>query len=75
MDVYMCVYVCMYGWMDGSMDGWVYVQGLIEKNSLGVRNVNMCTTRYILGNYTLYRLLTFRSKLDINLLFCFRLQY
>ena len=46
-------------------------QGLIEKNSLGASNVNMSTTRYVLGYYTLYRLLTFRSKLGINLLFCF----
>ena len=53
----------------------VLFQGLIEKNSLGVGNVNMSTTRYILGYYPLYRLLTFRSKLDINLLFYFRLQY
>ena len=50
-------------------------QGLIEKNSLGVGNVNMSTTKYVLGYYTLYRLLTFRSKLDINLRFCFRLQH
>ena len=49
----------------------VSLQGLIEKNSLGVVNVNMSTTRYVLGYYTLYRLLTFRSKLDINLLFLF----
>ena len=48
---------------------------LIEKNSLAVGNVNISTMRYVLGYYTLYRLLTFRSKLDINLLFCFRLQY
>ena len=50
-------------------------QALIEKNSLGIGNVNMFTTIYVLGYYTLYRLLTFRSKLDINLLFCFQLQY
>ena len=50
-------------------------QGLIGKNSLGVSNVNMSTTRYVLGYYTLHRLLTFRSKLNINLPFCFRLQY
>ena len=49
-------------------------QRLIE-NSLGIGNVNMSTMRYILGYYTLYRLLTFRSKLNINLLFCFWLQY
>ena len=49
----------------------VFLQGLIEKNSLGVGNVNMSTTRYVLGYYTFYRLLTFRSKLDIDLLFCF----
>ena len=48
-----------------------YTQGLIEKNNLGVGNVNTPATRYILGYYTLYRLLTFRRKLDINLLFCF----
>ena len=36
---------------------------------MGVGNVNMSTTRYVLGYYTLYRLLTFRSKLGINLLF------
>ena len=29
-------------------------QGLIEKNSLGISNVNMSTARYILGYYTLY---------------------
>ena len=46
-------------------------QGLIEKNNLGVSNVNMPATRCILGHYTLYKLLTFRSKLNINLLFCF----
>ena len=46
-------------------------QGLIEKNNLGVSNVNMPATRRILGHYTLYKLLTFRSKLNINLLFCF----
>ena len=50
-------------------------QGLIEKNSFGVSNVNMSTTGYVLGYYPLIRLLTFRSKFDINLLFCFRLQY
>ena len=44
---------------------------MIEKNSLGVSNVNMSTTRQILGYYTLHRLLTFRSKLNINLLFVF----
>ena len=33
-------------------------QELIEKNSLNVGNVNMSTARYILGYYTLYRLLT-----------------
>ena len=38
-------------------------------------NVNTPTIRYVLGYYTLYRLCTFRSKLDINLLFCFWLQY
>ena len=54
---------------------WLNDQGLIEKNSLGVSNVNMSTTRYILRYYTLYRLLKFRSKRDINLLFCFQLQY
>ena len=48
-----------------------YTQGLIEKNNLGVGNVNTPATRCILGYYTLYRLLTFRSKLDISLLFCF----
>ena len=53
----------------------INLQGLIEKNSLDISNVNMSTTRYVLGYYTLYRLLTFRSKLDITLLFCFRLQY
>ena len=42
-------------------------QGLIEKNNLVAGNVNMPASRYILGYYTLYRLLTFRSKLDINL--------
>ena len=46
-------------------------QGLIEKNSLSIGNVNMSTTRNVLGYYTLYRLLTFRSKLNINLLFVF----
>ena len=46
-------------------------QGLIEKHNLGVSNVNMPATRCILGHYTLYKLLTFRSKLNINLLFCF----
>ena len=30
-------------------------QGLIEKNNLGVGNVNTPTTRYVLGYYTLYR--------------------
>ena len=46
-------------------------QGLIEKNNLSVGNLNTLSTRYVLGYYTLYRLLTFRSKLDINLFFCF----
>ena len=46
-------------------------QGLIETNNLGVGNVNTPATRYILGYNALYRLLTFRSKLDINLFFCF----
>ena len=50
-------------------------QGLLEKNNLGIGNVNMPATRYILGYYTLYRLLTCRSKLDINLPFGFWLQY
>ena len=45
--------------------------GLTEKNNLGIGNVNVSAKRYILGYYTLYRLLTFRNKLDINLLFCF----
>ena len=31
----------------------------------------MSTMRYVSGNYTLCRLLTFRSKLDIDLLFVF----
>ena len=47
------------------------MQGLIEKNNLGISNVTMPTTTYVLGYYALYRLLTFRSKLNINLLFCF----
>ena len=38
-------------------------------------NINTPTIRYVLGYYILYRLCTFRSKLDINLLFCFWLQY
>ena len=42
-------------------------QGLIEKNNLVAGNVNTPGSRYILGYYTFYRLLTFRSKLDINL--------
>ena len=46
-------------------------QGLIVKNNLGIGNVNMPTTRHVLGYYTLYRLLTFKRKLYINLLFCF----
>ena len=46
-------------------------QGLIEENNLGVSNVNTPATRCILGHYTLYKLLTFRSKLNINLLLCF----
>ena len=50
-------------------------QGLIEENNLGVGDVNMPTMRYVLGYYTLYRLLTFTSKLVIDLLFCLRLQY
>ena len=50
-------------------------QGLLEKNSLGIGNVNTPATRYILGYYTLYRLLTFRSKLDIKLPLGFWLQY
>ena len=37
----------------------------------GISNVNTPATRYVLGYYTLYRLLTFRSKLNINLIFCF----
>ena len=45
-------------------------QGLIEENNLGVGDVNMPTMRYVLGYYTLYRLLTFTSKLVIDLLFC-----
>ena len=44
-------------------------QGLIERNNLGIGNVNTLTTRYVLGYNTLYRLLTFMSKLNINLLF------
>ena len=44
-------------------------QGLIERNNLGIGNVNMLTTRYVLGYNMLYRLLTFMSKLNINLLF------
>ena len=47
------------------------IQGLIGKNNLGMGNVSTTTTRYVLGYYTLYRLLTFRSKLNINLLFHF----
>ena len=43
----------------------------MEKNNLGISNVNMPATRYVLGYYALYRLLTFRNKLNINLLFCF----
>ena len=50
------------------------MSGVDRENSLGISNVNMSTTRYVLGYYT-YRLLTFRSKLNINLLFCFQLQY
>ena len=46
-------------------------QGLIERNNLGIGNVNTLTTRYVLGYNTLYRLLTFMSKLNINLLFLF----
>ena len=46
-------------------------QRLIEKNNLSVGNVNTPATRFVLGYYILYRLLTFRSKLGINLLFCF----
>ena len=49
--------------------------GVIEKNNLGISNVNTTAILYVLGYYTLYRLFTFRSKLDISLLFCFRLQY
>ena len=45
-------------------------QGLIEENNLGVGDVNMPTMRYVLRYYTLYRLLTFTSKLVIDLLFC-----
>ena len=45
-------------------------QGLIEENNLGVGDVNMPTMRYVLGYYTLYRLLTFTSRLVIDLLFC-----
>ena len=45
-------------------------QGLIEENNLGVGDVNMPTMRYVLGYYTLYRLLTFTSQLVIDLLFC-----
>ena len=45
--------------------------GLMEKNNLGMGNVNMSAKRCNLGYYTLYRLLTLRNKLDINLLFCF----
>ena len=40
----------------------VIYKGLIEKNNLGV-NSNMPAMKYILGYYTLYRLLTFKSKL------------
>ena len=46
-------------------------QGLIERNNLGIGNVNTLTARYVLGYNTLYRLLTFMSKLNINLLFLF----
>ena len=49
--------------------------GVIEKNNLCISNVNTPAKWYVLGYYTLYRLFTFRSKLDINLLFCFWLQY
>ena len=48
-----------------------HFQGLIEKNNLGFGNVNTLTARHVLGYYTLYRLLTFRRKLYINLIFCF----
>ena len=48
-----------------------HFQGLIEKNNLGVGNVNRLTTRHVLGYCTLYRLLTFRRKLYANLTFCF----
>ena len=44
-------------------------KGLIEKNNLGVGNINTSTTRYVLGCNALYRPLTFRSKVDINLIF------
>ena len=47
------------------------MSGVDRENSLGISNVNMSAMRYVLGYYTLYRLLTFRSKLDINLLFVF----
>ena len=53
----------------------LFSQGLIEKNNLGVCNVDTPATRYVLGYYTFNRLLTFKSKLDINLPFCFWLQY
>ena len=50
-------------------------QKLIEKNNLGAGNANTSATRYVLGYYTLYRPFTFRSKLDINMLFHYNISY
>ena len=48
-------------------------EGLIEKNNLGVRNINTSTSRFTihLGYNTLYRLLTFRKKLILTCFFVF----
>ena len=53
-------------------------QGLMEKNNLGVGNINTPTTRYVLDYNTFYRLLTFRVKsiltcffvFDYNIIYC-----
>ena len=51
-------------------------QGLIEKNNLGVGNVNQITSGEILDYSVSNRLRTCRLKLSINLLFrWFSLQY
>ena len=48
-----------------------FFRGLIEKNNLGIGNVNMHATRYVLGYYKLYKLFTFRVNLILTCIFVF----